>query len=186
MYLTPFESDDIRNTCSKNSFVIRDSNVLENSVVRVEVPHFEKCERIPLRRTPLLASYNSSLSFQRENTMNADMKGEFDLYRLKFTGLHVTFDAETKQSKESKISLDFIDVSIAHKDDAELQHFWNHGRCTQIYERSTNIWITVPDINTCLQDLHKMLFVYDCPEYKREKRRRKYEIMKSICVNGYM
>lgn len=185
-YITPFESAEIRNGCSKHSFVIRDSQAIENSVVRVEVPHFEKCERIPLRRTPLLASYNSSLNFKRENKIDADMKGEFDLYRLKLTCLHMSYDEEKNESKEHKISIDFIDVTIANKEDSELVDFWMHGRCIQLYETTTDIWVTLPDINTCLQDLYKMLFVYECPEYKREKRMRKYEIMQRICVNKFM
>lgn len=186
MYLTPFENDSVRNSCSKYSFVLRNSNAIENSVVRIEVPHYEKCERIPLRKTPLLASYNSSLNFQRENKINAYMKGEFDLYRLKFTGMHIHTDIENQDAKETKVSLDFIDVSIAHREDAELIDFWTHGRCVQLYDKNTNIWLTVPDINTCVQDLYKMLFVYECPEHKREKRTRRYNILRNICVNSYM
>lgn len=186
MFLTPFESDEIRNSCSKYSFIIRDSLVQDNTVVRVEVPHYEKCERIPLRKTPIMASYNSSLNFQRENKVGADMKGEFDLYRLKITGMHVSFDEETHESKEHRIPMEFIDVSIANKDDAELISFWSHGRCIQLYDNVTNIWVTLPDINTCLQDLHKMLFVYECPEHKREKRMKKYTLLQSICTNIYM
>lgn len=185
-FLSPCESDDIRNACSKYSFVLRNSKSKENSVTLVEVPHFEKCERIPLRRTPLMASHNSSISFNRDITAQQDMVGEFDLYRLKFTGLFVSYDDGsddedvTPSITESKISFDFIDVSIPHQTDADLLDFWTHGRCVNVHERITNMWLVLPDIHTCMHDLYKMLNVYECPEHKREKRQRRFDIFKGL------
>lgn len=185
-FLSPFEGDEIRNACSKYSFVLHNSKSKENSVTRVEVPHFEKCERIPLRKTPLMASHNTSISFNRDATAQQDMVGEFDLYRLKFTGLFVSYDdgsdeeAAPPSITENKISFDFIDVTIPHQGDTELWDFWQHGRCINVHEQVTNIWLVLPDIYTCISDLYKMLNVYECPEHKREKRERRYNILKSL------
>ena len=179
-FLTPFVNDEVRNSCSKHSFVLRDSVAHENSVVRIEVPHYDRCERIPLRKTPLMASHNSSISFSRG--ANAALKGEFDLYRLKFTGMYVGVDEGRNDMFENKISVDFIDVSIAHKEDAELIDFWHHGRCVNVYDHDLNLWVVVPDIYTCVRDLYKMLHVYDCPEHKREKRMKRYQIMQGLCM----
>lgn len=182
-FLTPFENDEVRNACSKNSFVLQDSRAIPQSVVRIEVPHYDKCERIPLRRTPLLASHNSSISFARTvATATAPSRGEFDLYRLKFTGIFVGFDEESADMYEEKISADFIDVSVPNKNDAELLDFWAHGRCMNIYDKAMNMWVVVPDLPSCARDLYKMLYVYECPESKKEKRLRRYNIMNTLCA----
>lgn len=180
-FLTPFENDEIRNSCSKYSFVLLDSLVHEHSVVRIEVPHYNRCERIPLRKTPLLSSHNSSISFCRAAVGDAKLKGEFDLYRLKITGLYVSFNAEFNDMYEEKISAEFIDVSIPSMQDTELLDFWNHGKCMNIYDKDLNIWVVVPDLETCVRDLYKMLYVYECPENKKEKRMRMYNIMSKMC-----
>lgn len=186
-FMTPFENDDIRNTCSKYSFVLKDSIGQEQKVVRIEVPHYDRCERIPLRKTPLLASHNSSICFSRSQVCSEgqELKGEFDLYRLKFTGLFVGISDDDKEEFfEEKISADFIDVSIPQKGDAELLDFWAHGRCMNLYDRDLNLWVVVPDLPTCVRDLYKMLYVYECPENKKEKRMHRYNIMVSLC-KGY-
>lgn len=187
-FMSPFENDEIRNTCSKHSFMMLDSKGHDNSVVRVEVPHFPKCERIPLRKTPLLASYNSTISFNRihghGHGLVHDHKylaGEFDLFRLKLTGVFVGLEGDDDSIFEDKISADFIDVSIANQKDVELIDFWNHGRCLNLYVKELKMWVVVPDHLTCMNDLYKMLYVYECPENKREKREKRYNIFASLC-----
>lgn len=177
-FITPFENDELRNSCSKNSFMIMDHLTKPENVVRVEVPHFEKCERIPLRKTPLVASFNSSIKFNRDK--NNTMVGEFDLFRLKFTTAYIGFNEDVEDMYEEKIASDFIDVSIPSKHDSELIDFWQYGKCMNIYVPEINIWVVVPDIPTCIMDLHKMLYIYECPEHKKEKRERRYQIFKSI------
>jgi hypothetical protein len=179
-FVTPFEDDEVRNACSKHSFMMRNSEGRTDSVVRVEVPHFPKCERIPLRRTPLLASHNATIAFNREG--NTDLNnGVFDLYRLKFTGMFAGFNIETEEMFEAKISADFIDVTIADQMDSELIDFWNHGTCVNVYVM--DFWMVVPDVYSCMQDLYKMLYVYECPDSKRAKRERRYKILHDICAN---
>jgi hypothetical protein len=82
--------------------------------------------------------------------------------------------------REERVTADFIDISIASKLDSELIDFWNHGRCITMYDLSIQNWIWVPDLFTCIGDLYKMLYVYDCPESKRDKRLKKYELMRQI------
>lgn len=171
-FLSPFTSDEIRNYCSKNSFLITKSQAKENSVVRVEVPHYDRCERIPLRRTPFFSSYNQTIDFMRDSTGYS--QGHFDLYRIRFNNMYVEKDEEGKIVKEERVPADFIDVSIASKNDAELLDFWNKGRCLYVYDKNANLWIMMPDIQSCIADLHKMLNVYDCPDSKRAKRQQKY------------
>lgn len=201
-FVSPFERDEVRNSCSKNSFIIVPSEAQENCVVRIEVPHFLKCERIPLRHTPLMASCNHTLEFNRDVTGQSEMKGHFDLVRLKFNCLYVGLvekDVNSKDTEEhmsavsdetgesssmdmytEKISADFIDIILPNKDDMELLDFWRNGRCVVVFDQNLNMSITVPDLPTCSNDLYKMLWVYECPQHKREKRERKFKIINNL------
>jgi hypothetical protein len=194
VFMSPFESDEVRNSVSKNSCVLVNSNSHDNSIVRVEVPHYEKCERIPLRRSPIFASHNSTILFDRTKLSGEDgnnqyiehekIEGQFDLYRLRFNCMFIT-TTEEDEIKEDKITADFIDISIAHQNDFELIEFWNNARSVNILEKNTGIWVVVPDITTCINDLYKMLNLYECPENKREKREAKYVKMLEIASGGY-
>lgn len=175
-YFSPFESDEIRNNCSRYSFMLTHSKVHENSVVKIDLPHYDMCERIPLRKTPLFSSYNETISFKRDN---ADLDGHFDLYRLRFNCLVVETDQEQK-IKNSRITADFIDVVITAKDDAELIDFWKKGKHMRILDQKAQIWLSVPTIETCIDDLNKMLTIYSCPEGKKLKRQAKYDLLKKI------
>lgn len=177
VFMSPFETTDARNNVSRNSFVLVSSEKHAESVVRVDVPHFNKCERIPLRKSPLFASYNTTISFKRDE--KEMLKGEFDLYRLRFNCLYIS-KTEDDEFKEERITADFIDISIASQDDAELLDFWNRGRSLNVLEKHTNMWVIVPNLETCINDLYKMLNVYECPENKRAKREAKLIKMKEI------
>jgi len=179
-FISPFTSDAIRNACSRNSFVIMDSEGHENSVVRVEVPHFDKCECIPLRKTPLFCSYNDTLNFNRVDEKNGQMAANFSLYRMRFNTIVVTADDESNDIKEERCAADFIDITIASKEDCELLDFWRHGRCMMIWHDYINTWTAIPDMHTCVYDLYKMLNVYQCPANKMEKRRHKYNVMQNL------
>jgi len=184
-FLSPFTSDVVRNACSRNSFIIAESIGHADSVVRVEVPHFERCECIPLRKTPLFCSYNETLEFNRAVQKDiVALKAKFNLYRMKMNVLSVSEDKDTGKLREEKVTADFIDISIASRNDSELVDFWANGRCVTVFDTAINNWIWVPNIHTCIADLFKMLYVYECPEYKKEKRERKLDIMKKI-VDGY-
>lgn len=185
-FVSPFPMDgkcEYRNLASKNSFIIANSKVKDDTVVRVEVPHFEWCECIPLRRTPMFCSHNRTLDFNRVQGKEDGtvMKGQFDLYRIRLNTLYVP----REQSRENfiqkeNIVADFIDISIAAREDCELAEFWEHGQCMLVRDDATNIWISIPDGWTCMADLHKMLNVYECTEAKREKRQRRYCALKEF------
>ena len=181
-FVSPFHSDIVRNACSRNSFVILDSEGHENSVVRVDVPHFERCECIPLRKTPLFCSYNETLEFNRvaSDTPTEVKIAKFNLYRMRMNVLHLVDVGEDGSMREERVTMDFIDITIASKTDSELIDFWTHARCVMIFERNINTWVCVPDIHTCVNDLYKMLYVYQCPASKREKRQLKYDFMKKL------
>jgi hypothetical protein len=171
-FLTPFESVETRNNSSRYSFMLTHSDVHENCTVKIDLPHFDKCECIPMRKTPLFCSYNETINFKRDNDT---MDGHFDLYRIRFNCLFVE-----DGGRYEKITADFIDVTIAAKDDAELLDFWDNGKHMTILDQPTGIWVNVPTIETCINDLYKMLNVYACPEGKRAKREVKYALLKKI------
>lgn len=171
-FVSPFKSDEIRNECSRNSFILTRSIKKENTVVKIDLPHFDRCERIPLRRTPLFSSYNDTIDFMRDS--DATMQGHFDLYRIRLNNLYVEKDDEGNIIKQEKVASDFIDVSIASRDDAELHDFWKRGRCLSIYDKYANTWMSMPDIHSCINDLYKMLNIYECPDGKKDKRQKKY------------
>lgn len=183
-FISPFESDETRNYCSRNSFLLANSETKTDSVVKVEVPHFDRCERIPLRKSPLFSSHNKTIDFVRDKATSQG-QGHFELYRLRFNTKYIERDEQGNVVVEERVAADFIDVSIASKDDAELIDFWQRGRCLNIFDRFSGVWITTPDIHTCISDLHKMLFVYECPEGKKPKRTQKYNILKSLLNTPY-
>ena len=206
MFMSPFSSDAIRNACSRNSFIIAESAGHADSVVRVEVPHYDRCECIPLRKTPLFCSYNETLEFDRATNAQdpaTTYKAKFNLYRMKMNVMYLNTESNTQSKtsddtpvdantdsnsnssgsvREERVTADFIDISIASKLDCELIDFWNHGRCVTLYDLSINNWVWIPDLNTCMSDLYKMLYMYDCPESKRDKRLKKYEILSQIAA----
>jgi len=192
-FVSPFDSDEVRNNCSRNSCILTHSKVNEDMIVRVEVPHYDRCERIPLRKTPFFCSYNETIDFSRTSqTEDATLHGHFDLYRIRFNNLYVEKNENGDIINQDRVTADFIDVSIARKNDAELIDFWNKGRCMSVYDRFANVWLMVPDIIACIDDLYKMLNVYECPDGKKAKRQQKYnrliEIMNNqamMCTNGY-
>lgn len=183
-FVSPFESDADRNFCSRNSFIITKNLKRTDMVNVIEVPHYDRCERIPLRKTPVYCSYNETLDFKRD--VDATFDAHFDLYRVRFNAAkYVEKDSNGDIRKEERVTADFIDISIAHQNDSELIDFWQKGRCLTVYDRYANIWLVVPDIQSCISDLHKMLNLYECPESKRPKRLAKYTKLQNIMVNMY-
>lgn len=177
IFSSPFESDEVRNKCSRNSFLITNSKSHDSSVVRVEVPHFDKCERIPLRRSPLFCSFNETINFKRDGVNKI---GKFNLYRLKMNVLCQTFDEEGQIEKDDKIPADFVDVSIPDKEDAELIAFWSRGRSVNVFDRDVGIWVTIPDLGTVVMELRRILEDYDSCDSKKEKRARKLELLSQV------
>ncbi len=176
-FFTPFDSIEIRNKCSRNSFLLTNSKVVENSVVMVEVPHFDMCERIPLRKTPLFCSFNETIDFLRDGN---DKIGRFNLYRLRMNNILAKFNEDGSVLKEEKVVADFIDVSVLDKGDAELDFFWNHGRSINVYDPIVGFWLMIPDLHTSITELERILSIYSSCSGKKEKRMKKLEILKNI------
>ena len=207
--LTPFESKKVRNFCSKRSFIILNSKSKEDCVVRVEIPHMNKCEFIPLKKTPLVFSYNNTIEFDRD--VEGKLKAKFDLLRLRLNNMLVPDDKDDEDISEDMdivsidgsladdkegvyydykkcrvVPADFIDVSIPYKNDAELLDFWNSGgfrRCYEIYDRFIGSNIMIPNVNECIRDLSNILNVYTNSHMKVEKRQKRLDMFKQLDEN---
>lgn len=207
--VSPFESDETRNACSKKSFLIVNSIAQDDHVVRVEIPHVDKCEFIPLKKSPIVLSHNKTIRFNRD--VEGKYLAEFELIRLRINNLYkVEEDSETAteseeaierdetasiasstSSKEEKhksrrgkiVPADFIDVSIPSKNDADLKDFWTTGgtrRCYEIFDKFVGSTIMIPNVNECIRDLSNILHVYTNSHMKTEKRQKRLELFKQL------
>lgn len=173
-FVSPFKDNMARNECSRRSFLIRKSPE-KGTIVRVEVPHLNKCERIPLKKTPFVVSHNNTISFVRDK--EGFYNGEFDLIRLRLNNLLVT------EARNKVVPADFIDVSIPSHNDAQLYDFWRRRsimRCVPIFDEDTSVHVIVPNLDECIHDLHMMLHVYDNNQIKVEKRKERMDMFMSI------
>jgi hypothetical protein len=197
--ISPFEDNEARNICSKRSFIITDTE-LDEKVVRIEIPHFDMCEFIPLKKSPLVVSYNKTINFDRDNEGN--YKGRFELIRMRLNNLCVIDAVEHLATGDDKsdtnsiasassslvsktfiVPADFIDVSIPLKGDAVLEDFWVNGgfkRCYEIYDRFVDCNIMVPNLNQCIHDLSNMLNLYNNGQVKTEKRQQRLELFQKL------
>lgn len=192
-FISPFSN--WRNRCSKQSFMLLPSEKLDNHLVKIEVPHFKYCECIPVIRTPIIASYNNTLFFNRTTSQNLNnnssnnfsetssnnnlFDGDFELHRLKINNLYLNYD-KLGYLKTQDVQSDFIDLTICNQNDAILKEFWNNGKWKDVYDSDVMIDITIPDLETCINDLDKMLNVYKCPPTKRETKLKKLELLQSL------
>jgi len=183
IFSSPFECDEMRNKCSRNSFLIVNSKSQNDSVVRVEVPHFDKCERIPMRKTPLFCSFNETIDFKRDGV---DKVGKFNLYRLKLNVLAQRFDEEGVVDNEDMIPADLVDISVPDYGDAELINFWNSGRSLNVFDKDVGFWVTIPDITTVISELKRILEDYESCDSKKEKRAKKLALLSQVTVGTAM
>lgn len=88
-----------------------------------------------------------------------------------------------------KVSADLIDVCVGNRDDSELNDFWKRGGFNglnfkgALTEQVTvfgNWTVWIPTLAECKNDYYKLLYVFDCPESKREKRERKYNALLNL------
>lgn len=188
LFASPMADTNTRNQCSRNSFLLTPSRAQENHVVMVEVPHFHMCERIPLRKTPLFCSFNETIDFNRTGDTSEQARGKFNLYRLKMNMSCRSFDEERQEWKDERIPADFIDVTVPDMTDIELQYFWSRGRCMNVFDTDANQWVTIPDLDTCIAELERILGQYESCTVKKEKRVVKLQALKELrqhitCVN---
>lgn len=169
--LSPFSSDTVRNSVSRNSFVVTESKAWPDHNVKVDVPHFFMCDQLFLPRTPIYLSHNCTIRFKKDEII-----GDFDLFRIKVNN-QKAFD---NSSAWETVSSDFIDISVPNINDTGLNVFWKNAKTMNVLDSATGMWVEIPDIETYTSDLEKMLVCYDCPESKREKRSKRLDVLKSI------
>lgn len=197
--ISPFVDKETRNFCSRNSFILANSAVYDDKVVRVEVPHFDKAERIPLRKSPVFCSYNQTINFE-----NGDHKRSFELYRMRWNYMSVeaasdrvnvelAVQADDRVSlnildvfRDDRVTADFIDITIPGRNDSELIDFWSNGQFLGIFAPAINMWVNVPTITECIRDINKMLTIFECPEHKREKRVKKMQALREFYERWFL
>lgn len=189
--MSPYSNTNIRNECSRHSFMLLESKVYEDKVVKVEVPHFTHCHTIPLRKSPVFCSFNSTIMFgdrsfelirMRQNVLREETRE--DGVRLNINAdedcVHISLTPRHRRHT-FRVTADFIDVSIPDQHDPELLDFWARGNAVERrVDMYTGIVMPVPPISSCIHDIEMMLTVYDCPESKKEKRRRKLQALKTL------
>lgn len=172
-----------RNESSSNSIYLTRSEAEENKVVRINMPHFENAEKIPLEYTPIMCSINDTI---RNVTDNGRVTA-FSLFRIKW-GNCVSVagsdsgSGETGSDKFSKLSSDFIDITLLKQDDSNLMDFWQRGGFVARSPLTCLVskwgWrMTCSSLNECIHDLHKSLLVYDMSAEKKDK---KHEMLKKL------
>jgi hypothetical protein len=201
--VSPFEDDEARYLCSKRSFLITEQVSSSDKVVRIEIPHFDKCECLPLKKSPLIVSYNKTISFDRD--IEGVFKGSFELIRMRLNNLCVIPDDEMHDTtvdttsenasdigsvsshhvgnKTFVVPADFIDISIPLKGDAVLEDFWSNGgfkRCYEVYDKFVGMNVMIPNVNQCIHDLSNMLNLYNNGQVKMEKRQKRLELFKTL------
>jgi hypothetical protein len=203
-FKSPFDDTSTRNKVSRQSFIIADSMAHPTDVMHIDIPHFEKCEHIPLRRSPFVCSHNRSIIFDRcsnDDTTTpvfGDLapqngRGSFDLFRMKLNFMRTRSDIDhisvTPQRDHETVGAEFIDISVPRQDDAELHDFYDPhdpwGPRTEMHwDEDMQCDVRVPTLDSAISDLFRMLYVYTCPESKREKRLNRYHDLLAIRDNA--
>ncbi len=197
--ISPFVDRETRNFCSRNSFILANSALYDDKIVRIEVPHFDKAERIPLRKSPIFCSYNQTINFE-----NGYHKRSFELYRMRWNYMaieaipdkvSVQLSVDNNEYvnlnildvfRDDKVTADFVDITIPNRNDSELIDFWRNGQFLGIFSPTINMWVNVPTITECIRDINKMLTIFECPEHKREKRIKKMQALREFYERWFL
>lgn len=188
-FRSPFCDVATRNQVSRQSFIIANSVTQPGEVLHIDVPHFEMCENIPLRKTPFVCSHNRTIVFDRCSNDTcptpvfgtlAPMKatGCFDLFRLKLNFMIPSND------QNDIVAAELIDITVPEKNDAELKVFFDDNsdtpKTTLYWDEELSCEIRIPSLETAIAELFRILFIYSCPEAKRTKRMQRYEQLLAI------
>ena len=176
-----FVSSEIRNASSANSIYITKSLACEDKVVRIDMPHYEKAERLPLDHTPVFCSINDTI---RKKDTETGRITDLTLFRIKWGSIIEvdTTDDSLSESSESggttasRIAADFVDITVLNQDDSELKDFFKRGgfrpRSPLTAFVNWGYWkLTCSSISECIVDLQKGIDLFDCPETKKDKKR---------------
>ena len=161
-----------RNESSSNSIYLTKSEAMDDKVVRINMPHYENAEKIPLEYTPIMCSINDTI----QNIGDNGRITEFSLFRIKWANCVESDD------KFSKLSSDFIDITLLKQNDTNLLDFWKRGGFAARSPLTCLVskwgWkMTCSSLSECIHDLHKSLLVYNMTADKKE---RKNEILRKL------
>lgn len=75
-------------------------------------------------------------------------------------------------------------MCVPAQDDAELVVFWESGRYVSVWDADVGFYVNVPDRETCIAELERILYEYESADSKREKRERKLAALKQAVVGA--
>ncbi len=127
------------------------------------------------------------------------MVAKFDLIRLKMnvikgdsTGRPIYY------GRGASIPAGLVDISIPDSVDHELNRFWETekrapGSQLTVVDvdvgggggsnETETIQVTIPTIDALIDDLDKMLTVYECPAFKQERRINCMRVLQALQLN---
>lgn len=179
-----FESVEVRNFCSRQSFIIRKSEVQQDKVVIMDVPFLPRCNRIPAKKSPFSISFNDTIN----NTSENGLVSNFSLIRLKMynmmqvprddaVGIDLVVEGDDSvhlqvlpKMRKVKVPSDFIDVCIPGQDDSVLNDMWQNEKVMLLTERNTRVNVLIPDLESLIHEMKSILDTYVGPEAKKQKR----------------
>jgi len=203
-------SDVRRNQSSNVSYLITRSDndsVAEPGTKRrlkIEQPHLDRAERVPLKFSPLYVTVNDTINCTRTDVVDGaevETKVSFTLSRMKLSNLVVRPEAtgrvrvylevggaDDRISVQivvpyEKVSADFIDVWVGNQDDGELIDFERRGGFRGELTHMAHVFnvpVIMPTLAELRREYSRLLHVYDCPESKRERRERKLAAIDAV------
>lgn len=174
-----------RNESSSNSIYITRSDALDDKVVRINMPHYERAEKIPLEYTPIFCSINDTIKQKKKDGRVTD----FSLFRIKWGNCKcISSDTASESSstsggeKHTRMASDFIDITVLKQEDSSLIDFLERDGFSARSPLTCliNKWgwrVTCSSITECIHDIHKSLLVYDMSEEKKERKQAMLKIL---------
>jgi len=138
-------------------------------------------------KSPLYVSFNDAIEFKSSERL---LLTKFNLVRTKFNFNIFTENRITKKEKKHEVGGELIDVSITHKDDADVHHFFDNIykniSTIEYHEPSSGFLFKNPEnaysqytysLEYMYYDLHKIIFkLYKYPWGERKYKKRLYRL----------
>lgn len=172
--ISPFQSTQVRNRVSSNSFSIIESAIDSKKVVKINEAHFDCAEKIPLYRTPIVCSVNKTIDSKNLH----DEKLSFNLIRMKMGAIG---------SKGGNVLFDCVDCIIPKIDDHDLISFYKKNGFGDFTTMSVNVFdydVTIQTITESFENLWNLIYKYECPDSKNELRINKLDILKEYITGA--
>ncbi len=167
---SPFVSTQVRNKVSNNSFSIVQSAIDRKKVVKINEAHFDHAEKIPLYRTPIVCSINKTIN--SKNSVGEIL--HFNLVRMKMGALG---------TKGGQVLFDCVDCIIPEMDDHDLVTFFDKGGfhdLASIRVRRLGYDMTIQSLEEAYENLHNLVYKYECPNNKIDERIKKLEVIEEF------